>query len=213
MNKLEELKKKFDELQNVYGSKELNSVYGCGCSHNPRVALVFMNPTAKNIATAKDWSGLRAQWLGVKPIWRFLTECGIFDANLYEEIKDKKPSEWTPEFCDRVYEEVANKKVWITNLAKCSQVDARPLSDEVFLQYKELLKEELKAVNPEKIVFFGNQVSSIMLEKVISVSQERKHKFTLKIGDKKFDSYAVYYPVGNGRFNQPKAIEDLTSLL
>lgn len=42
---MKNLIKKYDELQNTYGSKDLNSVYGCGEDCNPRVALVFMNPT------------------------------------------------------------------------------------------------------------------------------------------------------------------------
>lgn len=213
MDKLEKIKKKFDELQNFYGNPQLNSVYGCGCEHKPKVALVFMNPTAKNIATSKNWKGLRAQWLGTKPIWQFLVKCSLFDSEINEEIKSKKPNDWTPEFCEKVYKEVTNKKVWITNLAKCTQIDARPLSDEVFEKYRELLKEELKAVDPEKIIFFGNQVSSIMLNQDISVSTARRKKFLLKIDNKEYESYAVYYPVGNGRFNQPKAIEDIKALI
>ena len=68
-------------------------------------------------------------------------------------------------------------------------------------------------LKPKKILFFGNQVSSIMLEQPISVSITRQRKFALEIKDKVFDSYAVYYPVGNGRFNQDKAIEDIKEIL
>ena len=212
MEKLEILKKKFDKLQNIYGSKQLNSVYGCGCANRPKVALVFMNPTAKNIATDKAWTGLRAQWLGTKQIWDFLVKCGLFDSKLNEKIKSIKPHEWTPEFCQEVYDEISSRKVWITNLAKCAQDDARPLSNKVFLQYKDLLKEELGIVDPEKIVFFGNQVSSIMLDQSISVSTARKQKFLLMIDAREYESYAVFYPVGNGRFNQPKAVEDIMAI-
>ena len=204
---------KYDELQNKYGSKDLNSVYGGGCKNSPRVALVFMNPTKKNIATSKEWKGIRAQWLGTKQIWEFLTKCGLFDNKINEKIKSKKANEWDNDFCEYVYKEVENKGMWITNLAKCSQDDARALSDNVFLEYKDLLKEELSIVNPSKILFFGNQVSSIMLEEPITVSTTRQKKFALKIKDKEYESYAVYYPVGNGRFNQDKAIEDIKEIL
>lgn len=210
---MKELIEKYDKLQNKYGSKDLNSVYGYGCFNNPRVALVFMNPTKKNIATDKSWKGIRAQWLGTKQIWNFLTKCCLFDSNINKEIKEKKPKEWTPEFCEYVYDEVSNRSVWITNLAKCSQDDARVLPDKIFIQYKELLKEELKEVNPQKIFFFGNQVSSIMLDENITVSTTRKKKFMLDIDGKKYESYAIYYPVGNGRFNQDKAIEDIKMIL
>ena len=210
---MKELIEKYDKMQSKYGSKELNSVYGCGCLNNPRVALVFMNPTKRNIATDKSWKGIRAQWLGTKQIWNFLAECYLFDSNINKEIKEKKPKEWTPEFCEYVYDEISKQGLWMTNLAKCSQDDARVLPDKIFIQYKELLKEELKKVNPQKIFFFGNQVSSIMLDETITVSTTRRKKFMLDIDGEKYESYAIYYPVGNGRFNQDKAIEDIKIIL
>lgn len=210
---MEKLIKTYDELQIKYGSKELNSVYGCGEKNNPQIALVFMNPTKRNIATDKTWKGIKAQWLGTKQIWEFLTKCGLFDEKINEEIKTKKPKDWTPEFCERVYDEVKNQGLWITNLAKCSQDDARPLSDKVFLKYKDLLYRELEIVKPQKIFFFGNQVSSLMLGEKITVSTARKKKFELDINGETFECYSVFYPVGNGRFNQHKAIEDIKQIM
>ena len=205
--------KEYDRLQKIYGSKDLNSVYGCGKQKQPKIALVFMNPTKRNIATDKSWSGLRAQWLGTKQIWKFLAKCGIFSDEIAAEIGKKKASEWTPQFCDYIYKEVEKQELWITNLAKCTQDDARPLPDDVFIKYKDLLKKELDIIKPKKIFFFGNQVSSIMLQQSISVSQVRRNKFNLKINNTNYESYAIYYPVGNGRFNQTKAIEDIKEIL
>lgn len=210
---MEKLIKKYDALQDVYGSKELNSVYGAGCDKNAKVVMVFMNPTKRNIATNKSWNGLKAQFLGTKQLWDFITKCGMFSIELNNQIQSMKPAEWTPEFCEKVYNEVARQGLWITNLAKCTQDDARPLPDEVFIKYKDLLKEEIGFVNPQKIFFFGNQVASIMLDEKITVSTARQKKFELNIDGKIYDSYAIYYPLGNGRFNQPKAIEDIKQIL
>ena len=210
---MKNLSKKYDKLQNKFGSKNLNSVYGCGQRNNPKLVLVFMNPTKRNIATDKSWIGIRAQWLGTKQIWSFLANCGLFSKEINNKIQAKRPKDWTPEFCEYVYEEVARQGIWITNLAKCTQEDARPLPDSVFMEYKELLKEELLLLSPEKIFFFGNQVSSIMLEQPISVSATRQKPFKLSVKDKVFESYAIYYPVGNGRFNQDKAVEDIKEIL
>ena len=174
---MEKINKQYDKLQDKYGSKQLNSVYGAGCRQNAKVALVFMNPTKRNIATDKNWKGLKAQWLGTKQIWDFLTKCDLFDENLNKQIKSKRPTDWTEEFCEKVYAEVASKGVWITNLAKCSQDDARPLPDEIFLQYRDLLKRELALVSPQKVLLFGNQVASIVLEEKVSVSLARCKKF------------------------------------
>ncbi len=203
----------YDTLQKKYGDKNLNSVYGGGCIKSPKVCFVFMNPTAKNIATAKSWKGVRYQWLGIKPIWKFFNKLGLISDELNNGIQNKKAADWTNEFCIEVYNEVKNNKFYITNLAKCTQADARHLSDSVFLEYKKYLLLELEQVNPKKIVFFGNQVSSIMLNQNISVSNCRNQKFNLKINNKNFDCHAVYYPVGNGFFNVDKAIEDLNKIL
>lgn len=137
----------------------------------------------------------------------------MFSENINEEIKSKKPKDWTPEFCEYVYTEVKKQGLWITNLAKCTKNDASPLPNKVFKQYRNLLKEELKLINPQKIFFFGNQVSSIMLEQPITVSTTRQKKFTLEIDGKEFESYALFYPVGNGRINQHKTIEDILNII
>ena len=212
MNKIlknEKLIKEFDILQEKFGSVNCNSVYGGGKDNKPDFCLVFMNPTAKNIATNKEWKGIRCQWLGTKQVWNFLANAGLFDKDLNNQIQNMRPKDWSPKFCKEVYDEVAKQGLYITNLAKCTQDDARPLPDKVFKEYRDLLLEEIKMVNPKKIILFGNQVSSIVLNKKVSVSEYRKISEDLVIDKKNFKCYPVYYPVGNGSFNAPKAIEDI----
>lgn len=72
-----------------------------------------------------------------------------------------------------------------------------------------LFKQEISIVKPKNIVLFGNQVSSIVLDEKISVSQVRKKCFIQKVNGKKYKFYSVFYPVGNGRFNIDKSIEDI----
>ena len=56
MDSMKNIINQYNKLQDIYGSKNLNSVYGFGKEHNPKVALVFMNPTKRNIATDKSWT-------------------------------------------------------------------------------------------------------------------------------------------------------------
>lgn len=209
----EELIKEFDRLQNIYGSENRNAVYGGGCEVNPEFCLVFVNPTARNVATHKNWQGVKYQWLGIKQVWNFLTGAKLFDEKLNEHIQNIKPKDWTPEFCAKVYNEVKNRGIYITNLAKCTQDDARPLADSVFKNYRHLLLNELELINPKKVILFGNQVSSIVLEQKISVGECRKKSIELLTPNKKFACFPVYYPVGNGFANLPKAIEDLKFII
>ncbi len=210
---LEDLKKEYDKLQLKYGAKELDSIYNGGCDSNPDICFVFMNPTGRNIASSKTWIGLKSPWIGTKNIWDLFYQVNLLDKNIYDHIKSIKGSEWTTEFAKEVYDDISKHKVFITNLGKCTQVDARPLPDSVYKKYLKLFFKELEIVNPKIIVLFGNQVSSIVLDKKISVSEVRKKKFIKKINKKEYEFYSVYYPVGNGRFNIDKAIEDINYII
>lgn len=211
--KLEDLNKEYDKLQKKWGAKELHSIYNGGCSDNPDICFVFMNPTGRNIASVKDWEGIRSPWIGTKNIWDLFYAVNLLDEDIYNTIKKIKGSEWTPDFAKKVYDNVKKHKFFITNLGKCTQIDARPLPDSVYLEYLHLLEKEFEIINPKVIVLFGNQVSSIVLREKISVSQSRKKLYKKIVNGKEFDCYSVFYPVGNGRFNIDKSIEDIKWIL
>ena len=210
---LDDLKKEYDKLQLKYGAKELDSIYNGGCIENPDICFVFMNPTGKNIASDKSWKGIKSPWIGTKNIWDLFYELKLLDEGIYNKIKSLKCNEWTEEFAKEVYENVKKYKYFITNLGKCTQIDARPLSDGVYKKYLHLLEKEIEIVNPRVVILFGNQVSSIVLNSKISVSQCRKKRFIKEINNKNYECYSVYYPVGNGRFNIGKSIEDIKYIM
>ena len=137
----------------------------------------------------------------------------MLDENIYNDIKSIKGKDWTEEFASNVYNEVSSKKYFITNLGKCTQIDARPLPNAVYKEYLELFEREIEIINPKVIILFGNQVSSIVLDKKISVSRCRKKEFIKTINGKDYKCYSVYYPIGNGRFNIDKSIEDINWII
>ena len=171
---LKDLNAYYDKLQKKYGAKELDSIYNGGCTNNPNICFVFMNPTGRNIASSKNWKGLKSPWIGTKNIWDLFVEIDLIDKEIYTKIKSIKAIEWTEKFAEEVYEDVTKHKYFITNLGKCTQIDARELPDDVYKEYLHLLKEEFKIIKPKVIILFGNQVSSIVLDEKISVSQVRK---------------------------------------
>ena len=69
-------------------------------------------------------------------------------------------------------------------------------------------------VKPKNIISFGNQVSSILLDKKISVSDYEDIKFeNLNIKGTVYKVYPAYYPVGQGRRNLPKAISRIRTVV
>ena len=210
---INDLNKNYDKLQKMYGDKTLSSIYNGGCEENPDICFVFMNPTGRNVASELTWKGRRSPWIGTKNIWKLFYNTGLLDKEIYLEIQRRKGKEWNEEFADLVYEDVTNKKYFITNLGKCTQIDARPLPNSVYLEYLDLLYKEIDIIKPKKIITFGNQVSSIFLNQKISVSEWRKKKVKYKIKKQEYDVYPVYYPVGNGMRNIDLVIEDLKYIL
>lgn len=206
---LDDLKKDYDKLQKKYGAKELDSIYNGGCENNPNICFVFMNPTGRNIASSKEWKGLKSPWIGTKNIWDLFYNLNLLDNKIYTKIKSIKGSDWDEDFAKEVYDDVKKHKYFITNLGKCTQVDARELPDSVYKEYLHLLEKEFEIIKPKVIILFGNQVSSIVLNDKISVSQVRKKCFEKNINGANYKFYSVYYPVGNGRFNIDKSIEDI----
>lgn len=210
---LEALNKEYDKLQLKYGVKELDSIYNGGCVKNPDICFVFMNPTARNIASNKEWKGLKSPWIGTKNIWDLFYSTSLLDEDIYRKNKTIKGSEWSIYFADEVYDNVKKHKYFITNLGKCTQIDARCLLDSVYIKYLKLLENEIEIINPNVIILFGNQVSRVVLGEKISVSQCRKKVFEKKINNKVYKFYSVFYPVGNGRFNIEKSIEDILYII
>ena len=211
--KLEDLKAKYDKLQRKYGAKELDSIYNGGCAKNPNICFDFMNPTGRNIASSKEWKGIKSPWIGTKNIWDLFYQLELMDEEIYKKIKEYKPTDWTEEFAKQVYEEVEKHQYFITNLGKCTQVDARVIPNSVYEEYLDLLEQEIEMINPKVVILFGNQVSSTVLKQKISVSQCRKQLFTKNINGKEYKFYSVYYPIGNGRFNIDKSIEDIKYIM
>ena len=210
---LEHLHKEFDKLQQKHGSPKLDSIYGTGCIHSPDICFIFMNPTGKNVSSSKNWSGLKAPWLGTKNTWKLFNSVGVLSDKTLADILSKRPEEWDYDFSETVYSELAKNKVYVTNLGKCTKADAAHVPDSVFREYIGLLEKEIMEINPKKIIAFGNQVGSLFLDEPIKVSQMRKqHKIKI-IAGQKFKVFPVYYPVGQGMRNLPLAIEDIKSAI
>ena len=147
---LTHLHSKFDALQKQYGSPNLDQIYGTGCIERPDVCFVFMNPTGKNVASAKTWRGLKAPWIGTKNTWKLFNSVGVLSDETLSEIFARRPEEWDYDFARAVYTELANRRIYVTNLGKCTMENAHNPPDSIFRQYLGLLETEIKTIAPKK---------------------------------------------------------------
>jgi DNA polymerase len=206
---IKEIQKDIDRLHKKHGDKNFTPLYGTGCIKNPKVLFLFMNPTAKNLTVHKSWEGIRAPWIGLKNTWRLMKELGFINSELNEKVRGSRKEEWNHEFAIELYSCVAKNKGYLTNLARCTQPDARHVSDVVFRESLAITLREIELINPKIIISFGNQVSTNLLGYPIKVSETRKQKHDLRIGKKTYTVYPTFYPVGMGLRNMSKAIEDI----
>lgn len=215
MTQLTKLFPIFDKLHKIHGSKTYSPIYGAGQINSPRICLVFMNPTAKNVSANLGWNGIKAPWLGTKRVWKMLYDLKLFkNDEMISEILRMKPHEWDEDFSEKLYNEIASEEIYITNIAKCTQNDARALPDSLFREYLPSMLEELRLIKPKVIITLGNQVSSILLQKPISVSKYLNDEFeNLRISNKEYRVYPTYYPVGQGARNLALAIKRINSVL
>ena len=100
----------------------------------------------------------------------------------------------------------------MTNVAKCTLTDARPLPDMVFRDARELFLRELRALRAHTVVAFGNQVASILLERNIRASVESKGETLILGSDKKCTVYPCPYPVGRQWFNVGKSVQRIKEI-
>jgi uracil-DNA glycosylase len=210
MQQVVQLHNEYDKLQLKYGDPTLSSIYGAGDMNNPEIMFIFMNPTGRNVSSVFSWDGIRAPWISTKQVWSIFKELNLLDASIYSEIITLKAEQWDTDFAKKVYMDIESHSVYVTNLAKCTQSDARSLSNTVFKEYLNLMYKEIELVKPKRIVTFGNQVSSILLNRNISVS-----KYTDLESEKinGYEIYPTYYPVGQGRRNMPLAVERIRKIL
>ena len=208
----QELNNKIYELQKVHGHPLLDPIISGGCFDNPKICFVFMNPTSRNVASSKEWTSLKAPWIGTKNIWKMFHQLGYLDDDIYEQIQKLMPYEWDYDFAEKVYDNIKRHGLYITNLAKCTQIDAQPLFNEVFKSYLDIFLEELNLINPGIVITFGNQVSSIILKRNIFVSKQRGENFNLEHKGRIYKVFPTYYPVGQGQRNLHLVIEDIQKI-
>ncbi len=196
-------RQKGNRLQHILGSGALN----------PKLMIVFINPTARNMSSQSVWKGPRFPFIGRKRPWDIFEKVGWIDTNLLAEINERE-NNWSYDFANKVNSALIKNRLYITNIIKCTSEDATlPKMSDIKSQMH-LFEKEIIAVNPEMIVSFGSLPTNALLKEEIKVSElyektmeKGKPKFFKVKLDKVYNVFPCYYPIGRG--NPTKAVEML----
>lgn len=200
-----------------YGDHTLDAISGAGQTKQPKLALVFINPTHRNISTNPMWEGLKAPWIGCSNIWQLFADAGLIAEEMNHAIQSAKTN-WSQQFALDVYSHVANQGLYITNIVKWAGLDAKLPEREKIKLYAPLLLEELRTVRPQRIITFGQLTFAGLLRGLEIKAPETfgtMNEAALKTGviqgirTEVGETIPCYFPVGQGIKNKAKAVSIL----
>lgn len=176
----------------------LQHILGGGKEHNPQIMFVFINPTARNITSKTNYVGKRVPHIGTKEIWKTFIAARLLD----DKILDKN---YDAEF---VYNKVAEKGFYFTNLVKCTKENAELPKMKLVNDKIELLYKEIDIVKTKLIVAFGTLPFQSLTGQKLKLSDHFKEQIkskklllykTKEFFGKKYNIWPCYFPVGRGR--------------
>lgn len=210
--KLQKLYQQVDRCKfcKTEGNK-LQHIHGFGAM-NPKLMLVLINPTYRNLSSAPEYRGNRFPFIGVRQFWRVLADGGLISEKVAFNLPSK--AEWSGKHSKQVENELFGNKLFLTNVVKCCYNHSAYPDSEVIKNQRNLLAQEIKLVNPKKIVAFGTLVYQILTGQPIKLSEywNRENKIREReiITGLGMTVIPCYFPIGRG--NPRKAVEILRKL-
>ena len=190
----------------------LQHIYGFG-TLNPNLMLILVNPTYRNISSDPEYRGTRFPFIGVRQFWKVLSDGGLIDKRVAYKLPLRK--NWSEEHTEQIKKGLIRNKLFLTNVVKCCYDHSAYPSNRVIKDQTKILVEEIRIVNPKKIVAFGGLVYKILTGKNIKLAE---HWNKQKIGNDseiisglKISVIPCYFPIGRG--NPKKAAEIMRRFL
>lgn len=221
LHQIPEISQRVAEIsKQYYGDHTLDAISGAGQIKRPNLALVFINPTHRNISTSPEWNGLKAPWIGCANIWQLFADAGLIGEKMNQAIQSAKTN-WSEQFALDIYSHVADQGLYITNIVKWAGLDAKLPEREKIRLYAPLLLEELKIIQPKRVIAFGQLTFDGLLRELGVKPQEKfgaVNEATLNTGviqgiqTRVGEIIPCYFPVGQGIKNREKAVEVLQML-
>lgn len=173
----------------------LQHIHGVG-ARKPRYMLVLINPTYKNISSAPGYGGPRFPFVGLRQFWNILGKAGLI-----QELELPSRSGWQDEHTQLIQKEIKRNRLFITNIVKCCYDHPDYPAREVIEHQKDILKEEIRIIQPRQIIAFGALTFKALTGLPIKLSEywsERTQKFSENISGLDTSVIPCYFPIGRG---------------
>ncbi len=184
-------------MQQTWGDKNLKPVPGAGCIKHPKIMLLFINPTARNITTLPSWNYNTYPWIGTKQVWKFLYESNLISGETLAITQNTPKDKYTPAIVKRIYADIAAHKIFIAEFIKATKKDSAPLPDAAFKHALPFLLKEIKILQPKYIIALGSKTATHLLGKQTLLKNDFGKQINLQL-NKKYKVIISYYPVGQG---------------
>lgn len=208
---LEKLYKKVDACRFCKAmDNKLQHIHGFGAM-KPKLVLVLVNPTYRNLSSAPGYAGARFPFVGVRQFWRVLADGGLISKKAANALPPR--SQWKAENTKAVQKELLRNKLFLTNIVKCCYPHGKYPKSEVAEEGLKQLGEELKIVKPEKIIAFSIFVYKFLTGKNIKMSSlDNKLPESVPeiISGLQIPVLPCYFPIGRG--SPKKAVKILKKI-
>ena len=180
----------------------LASIYGGGQSRSPKLALVFINPTQRNIASQPDWIGPRFPFIGTPRVWRLLGACGLLNQRAAKQFS-KPAAAWSVEDARELERQLVRASLYITNVVKETAPDSLMPAAAICRQYEALLHDEMALIKPRLIIAFGltahQSLTGLSIKLGEIYAQALKNDSITPFGSCRGRAVVpCYFPVGRG---------------
>ncbi len=200
---MKEIKQRIDQLGvSNYARTGLVSIYGGGACKQPKLALVFMNPTSRNLSSRLSWPGPRFPFVGVYRIWYLLATCDLLSADFVAQLP-KSPKAWSVNTAISLQRELISRQLYVTNVIKETAVDSSPPPRAMFAKYETLLHDELAILKPKLTIAFGalayHSLTGENIRLADAYEQMLDRRDILKVNTRQRQTVVpCYFPVGRG---------------
>ncbi|MBI2627184.1 MAG: hypothetical protein HYW77_02985 [Parcubacteria group bacterium] len=186
---------------------KLQHIHGYGAM-NPKLMLILINPTYRNLSSDSRYLGDRFPFIGVRQFWKVLADGGVIDKKVAYGLPLRK--NWNDNHTEQIKRELVGNKLFLTNIVKCCYNHSAYPAKAIIKEQLKLLAEEIKTVKPKAIVAFGGLVYKTLTGKSIRLADYQNgswEKIAEAVSGLGIPVMPCYFPIGRG--NPGKAAEIL----